>query len=171
MQRLLIGFACLFFGICQTVPSLAQTRTNALDWSHSTAKGLVLTIKTERQNYRQGDEIHIDATLKNISDKPIELTTTEPSELGYEMSLCHTNGDPVKSPDATEGRIKTWRSIMFSTTQETLTPGDSITKTVDLGLWFNIEKDGIYDLRAAQYIFCWTSDYVLSGKVRIEVAK
>jgi hypothetical protein len=112
----------------------------------------------------------VSVSITNTSQERIRLEQTIPDIDDYRISLYAADGTPVRSNDIVRTDMGMMNDFKTHTTLR-IGPLQSISLTLDLTKWVRIEKEGTYYLAIAHRIGTWDSGFIVSDKVKIEVAK
>jgi len=144
--KILIGFSvigvvliCGWFMMNQAPAELTERSVE----TGSAIDGLQLTIKSDREVYKVGEEIKIELILENISEEEIVVCTVWLPSLNMEFKVTR-DGEKIEpiviiyelAPLKREDYVK-------------LKPGENIIKSFDISKYVPIDKSGNYNIKVS----------------------
>jgi hypothetical protein len=133
-------------------------------------KGALIFVEPNEKSYPLGAQMLVSISITNASEKEIRLVDTEPKQDDYGVSAYLADGTPVRSPTAVVGDPSVSNGVR-SRSVLVIGPRQSVSMTLDLAKFTHFEKEGTYYLTVARRIATWDSGFIVSDKVKIDVAK
>ena len=125
------------------------------DHTSSARNKYALLIRSKQPEFKVGDEIAIEVTFTNTSDKPILAAPVIPSaEVSYKLDVRDEKGDPV--PETSFGRkLRTGKddsgretvTVFRTAPLRYLQPGESIKEQIVVNKMYDLSRPGTYTLQ------------------------
>ncbi|MCC7157776.1 MAG: hypothetical protein IT161_24560 [Bryobacterales bacterium] len=154
MPKYLEAAVTIFIAVGISANSIAWCQAS-LD-SGSQRRNHALSIRSKQPEFRVGEEIAIEVTFTNTSEKPVLAAPVLPTaEVSYKLDVRDEKGDPV--PETSYGRKL--RAGKDDSGRETVTvfqtaplrylqPGESIKEQIVLNKLYDLSKPGAYTVQA-----------------------